>query len=236
MKHVLLSFRVLRGKRLLPLNLQTDPLTGAQHFGAPACILTRRGARRSRRRTSRAIMKLRPLFFSFVLLLVAASSAVAQGGPGRPDDSHHRGGPGQEYRRGGPNDGPVAKLLRHQTDLDLTDDQVRQLREIDRKMDEQNRPYVAQLLRIRKDMNVRPGVRPEDMTDAERAEFQSHMQEARPLWEQIRKNNRAAMHQVGDILDARQKAALREMLEKQRNPRERNGSPGPERSHDRRGN
>jgi hypothetical protein len=181
-------------------------------------------------------MKLRTLFFSFVLLLVAASTAVAQGGPGRSDDGHRRGGPGQESRRGGPNDGPVAKLLRHHTDLGLSDDQVRQLREIDRRMDEQNRPFVAQLLRIRKDMNVRPGVRPEDMTDAEREEFQSHMAEARPLWEQIRKNNRAAMHEVGNVLDAKQKAALRELLEKQRkNPGERNGSPDPERSHDGRG-
>lgn len=180
-------------------------------------------------------MTLRTFFFSLALLLVAASTAVAQGEPGRTDDSHHRGGPGQESHRGGPKDGPVAKLLRHHTELGLTDDQVRQLREIDRKMDEQNRPYVAQLLRIRKDMDVRPGVRPEDMTDAEREEFQSHMQEARPLWEQIRKNNRAAMHEVGNVLDAQQKAALRELLQKQRNPRERNGSSGPERSHSRRG-
>jgi hypothetical protein len=180
-------------------------------------------------------MTLRTPFFSLALLLVAASTAVAQGGPSRTDDSHRRGAPEEEYRRGGPRDGPVAKLLRHHTDLGLTDDQVRQLREIDRKMDEQNRPFVAQLLRIRKDMNVRPGVRPEDMTDAEREEFQSHMAAARPLWEQIRKNNRAAMHEVGNVLDAKQKAALRELLEKQQNPRERNGSPGPERSHSRRG-
>jgi hypothetical protein len=180
-------------------------------------------------------MTLRTLFLSLALLLATGSAAVAQGGPGRPDDGHRRGGPGQESRRGGPNDGPVAKLLRHQADLGLTDDQVRQLREIDRKMDEQNRPYVAQLLRIRKDMNVRPGVRPEDMTDAERQEFQSHMEAARPLWEQIRKNNRAAMHEVGDVLDGKQKAALRELLERQRNPRERNGSPDPGRSHNERG-
>lgn len=180
-------------------------------------------------------MTLRTLFLSLALLVVAASAAVAQGGPDGRGDRRGHDGPGQEFRRGGPRDGPVAKLLRHQADLGLSDDQVRQLQEIDRKMDEQNRPYVAQLLRIRKDMNVRPGVRPEDMTDAERAEFQSHMQEARPLWEQIRKNNRAAMHQVGNVLDTRQKAALREMLEQQRNQRERNGNPGPERSHIERG-
>lgn len=160
-------------------------------------------------------MRLRILLFSLVLMGVATSTVAAQ--TGRERDQH---------RRRGSDAGPVPELLRHRTELRLSDDQVRRLQEIDAKMEEQNRPYVAQLLQIRRDMQVRPGVRPEKMTEAERAEFQRHLEEARPLWNQIRKNNHAAMREVGGVLDEEQKALLRKLLRK---PREQNGSPGPER-------
>ena len=154
-------------------------------------------------------------------LLIALMAAVA------PSVAAQRGQEGNQHRRNPAEPGPVAELLRHRAELSLSDEQTRQLQEIDRRMDERNRPYVAQLLEIRRDMHVRPGVDKDEMTSAEREEFQQSMAKARPIWEQIRKNNHAAMRQVGDVLNSEQKAHLRELLRK---PRERNGSPGPERS------
>jgi len=154
-------------------------------------------------------------------LLIALMAAVA------PSVAAQRGQEGNQHRRNPAEPGPVAELLRHRAELSLSDEQTRQLQEIDRRMDERNRPYVAQLLEIRRDMHVRPGVDKDEMTSAEREEFQQSMAKARPIWEQIRKNNHAAMRQVGEVLNSEQKAHLRELL---RTSKERNGSPGPERS------
>lgn len=182
------------------------------------------------------VMILRIVFLWLALLGVAVSTSAAQRGQGRPGEPDGRARQEQrDHRRGGPDDGPVPKLLRHRAELGLTDEQTRRLQEIDRKMEEQNRPYVEKLIQIRREMRGRPGVRPENMTEAERAAFQSQMEAARPLWDQIRKNNHAAMHEVGEVLSAEQKAQLRELLEKQEKQREQNGSPGPDRSRPGRG-
>jgi Spy/CpxP family protein refolding chaperone len=165
-------------------------------------------------------MKSRILYLVIALMTAVAPSVMAQ-----------RGQEGNQHRRHS-EIGPVAELLRHRTELKLSEEQTRQLQEIDRRMDEQNRPYVEQLLQIRRSLHVRPGVRKEEMTDAEREEFRESMGRAAPLWEQIRKNNHAAMRQVGEVLNSEQKAHLRELL---RTSKERNGSPGPERSQRRRG-
>ena len=178
-------------------------------------------------------MKLLILSLWLVLSGLAVTTTSAQSGQDPAGGSSDRSGQeNSQRRRRGAEAGAVPKLLRHRADLGLTDDQVRQLQEIDRTMQDRNRPYVEQLLRIRHEMQVRPGVEPRDMTESERKEFQSHVEQARPLWEQISKNNHAAMREVGDVLNAEQKAQLREMLRK---PREKNGSPGPERSQSGRG-
>ena len=160
-------------------------------------------------------MKLRILYLVIALMAAVAPSVAAQ-----------RGQEGNQNRRHAET-GPVAELLRQRTALKLSDEQTRQLQEIDRRMDEQNKPYVAQLLQIRRGLHMRPGVRKEEMTDAEREEFKQSMEKAGPLWEQIRNNNHAAMRKVGEVLNSEQKAQLRDLL---RTSRERNGSPGPERS------
>jgi hypothetical protein len=168
-------------------------------------------------------MKLRILILLLLLTGGAFGAAPAQDRP-RPEGSDRGQQQGTQHRRN--EAGAVPKLLRHRADLALTDDQVEKLQEIDRKLDDQNRPYVRQLIKIRHDMKVRSGVKPEDMTSAEREELRSHLEQARPLWEQISKNNHAAMREVGEVLNDQQKAQLRDLLRK---PRERNGSPGPER-------
>lgn len=168
-------------------------------------------------------MKLRILILLLALTGGALTAASAQGG--RPDGPDRGSQQGSQHRRSS-EAGAVPKLLRHRADLALTDDQVEKLREIDRRLEEQNRPYVQQLIRIRHDMKLRSGVKPEEMTDEEREELRSHLAQARPLWEQISKNNHAAMREVGEVLNDQQKSQLRDLLRK---PRERNGSPGPER-------
>jgi hypothetical protein len=168
-------------------------------------------------------MKLRILILLLALTGGALTAASAQGGG--PDGPGRGAQQGSQHRRSS-EAGAVPKLLRHRADLALTDDQVEKLREIDRRLEEQNRPYVQQLIRIRHDMKLRSGVKPEDMTDEERQELRSHLAQARPLWEQISKNNHAAMREVGEVLNDQQKSQLRDLLRK---PRERNGSPGPER-------
>lgn len=169
-------------------------------------------------------MTLKILILLLALTGGAFTAASAQNGS-RPGESERGQQQGTQHRRNN-EAGAVPKLLRHRADLGLTDDQVEKLRAIDRRLDEQNRPYVQQLIKIRHDMKVRSGVKPEDMTDEEREELRSHLAQARPLWEQISKNNHAAMREVGDVLNDEQKSQLRDLLRK---PRERNGSPGPER-------
>lgn len=97
--------------------------------------------------------------------------------------------------------GPVDVLLRQRDPLGFTPEQVTRLRAIDQGMRERNRPLVEQLLRIRGEV---------------RAERGRRAKEARPLLRQIRENNRAAMREVGTILSAEQKTAVRKMLRERR--------------------
>lgn len=159
-------------------------------------------------------MKFKIFTLWLALVAMAMPAASAQSGHSRPDGSSHSSR--------GADAGPIPELLRHRAELGLNAEQAKALREIDRKMEVQNRPFVEKLLRIRRGMHVRPGVKPSEMTAEERKEFEGRMAEARPLWEKIRENNHAAMREVGDVLNSEQKTQLKELLRKSR---EKNGSP-----------
>ena len=111
-------------------------------------------------------------------------------------------------------DGPVQFLLRNRVVLSLTTDQVTRLQEIDREMEERNRPFVMQLLQIRRQIPRR--VRESQMTPAQLEAYRAQLRAAQPLLEQIRENNHVAMRGVGNVLTEPQKTRLREILSAER--------------------
>lgn len=122
--------------------------------------------------------------------------------------------------------GPVETLLEMRESLALTATQVASLERIDAAMDTQNRPLVRQLSAIRRQIRAL-GPRSE-MSTEQRARFEAHLEEARPLMRQIEQNNRSAMKQVGRLLTKEQKdqveEVLRERTDRRRNDDSRRGS------------
>lgn len=122
--------------------------------------------------------------------------------------------------------GPFDLLLAHRAELGLDDAQVGRLLEIRAIVEERNAPLVARLVAMRREIG--PGVAPRAMSRRERAEFRYRLQTARPLVEQIRANNRAAMRAIGDVLTDSQKEALRGLVaqRRERGLAPRQGPPG----------
>lgn len=125
--------------------------------------------------------------------------------------------------------GPVEKLLRHRADLNLSEAQVARLEEINRRMEERNRPLVRQLVEMRRQWGPEFRRSRHDMTPEQRAELSRRMEEARPLVEQIHENNRSAMREVGEVLNPEQKASVREMLRRSKEHHEKRKRHGSER-------
>ena len=111
-------------------------------------------------------------------------------------------------------DGPVEFLLRNRVVLSLNTDQVTRLQEIDRQMTERNRPYVMQLLQIRRQIPRR--ARESEMTPQQVEAYRAQLRAAQPLLERIRENNHVAMMDVGKVLTEPQKTRLREILSAER--------------------
>lgn len=143
--------------------------------------------------------RLRSLLLLVFALAVPAAALAQKGPPERGDGREHRG--------------PVEMLLRDRAELGLSEDQVQRLQVVKRQMEEKNRPMVTELLRIRREVDFPQRTRPEEMTPAQREAFQRHIEQARPLLDQIHRNNREAMKSVGDILTAEQKAKIRVKIE-----------------------
>jgi hypothetical protein len=122
--------------------------------------------------------------------------------------------------------GPVEKLIRNRVELQLTDEQVSRLEQVDARMRERNRPYVQRLIELRHGSHFEPHARREEMTAEQRAEFDRRVAEVRPLLDRIHENNRAAMKEVGAVLNPEQKARLRVMLRESRERHERADSAG----------
>lgn len=107
--------------------------------------------------------------------------------------------------------GPVDALLKHRTELRLTDDQVTRLRAIDQRLEEQNRALREQLRANGLDAARERGRRTRELSEQERDQLRERMQAARPVMERIRENNRAARDQVRQVLTPEQQDRLRNL-------------------------
>jgi hypothetical protein len=147
------------------------------------------------------------LLVTVLLLLLAGAGAELQG---------------QQQRSAGDDDpGPITTLLGLQEELDLTADQVARLREIDLRMDGVNQPLVERLMEIRGRIRALGPRR--EMTPENRALFDSYVAEARPLMRRIGENNKAAMEEVGNVLNQEQKDTIARLLKERFQNRDRSG-------------
>jgi Spy/CpxP family protein refolding chaperone len=122
----------------------------------------------------------------------------------------------------GPNQGPVAHLLRLQDELALTPAQVGRLQQIDARMDQQNQPLVAQLSQVRSRIRA---MGPREQLSAERREqLELQVEEFRRILRQIERNNHAAMKQVGNVLTPPQQERLGTILKERETASGRNNN------------
>jgi len=144
----------------------------------------------------------------FALLLTPLAGEAQQSG-------QPRSGPPQDVRRFDPRDtGPVALLLRNRAELKLTADQVTRLQDIDTQVELKNRPFVTQLVEMRRTMpRLQRGTAP---TPEQREAFETQMRAAEPLMKSIDENWKTAMRQVGQILTEEQKARIHALVDNER--------------------
>lgn len=164
------------------------------------------------------------LWLALALMLAPAPLAAQQSQDTARAAPHH-------WARG---HGAVEKLLRHRAELNLSAAQVARLEEINERMEEHNRPLVRQLVEMRRHWGPEFRRSRREMTPEQRAELSRRMEAARPLMEKIHENNRAAMREVGELLNTEQKAAVRKMLHKGKHRHEQHRRGKPE--HNERGN
>jgi hypothetical protein len=158
------------------------------------------------------------LWLALALMVAPAPLAAQQSPDTAPAAPHH-------WSRG---HGPVEKLLRHRAELNLSAAQVARLEEINQRMEERNRPLVRQLVEMRREWGPEFRRSRREMTPEQREELHRRMKEARPLFERIHENNRAAMREVGEVLNEEQKVMVREMVRKahEKHGRGKRGEPG----------
>jgi hypothetical protein len=143
------------------------------------------------------------ILLAFGLMLTPLASEAQQ--PSQPQPQN-RQGPTQ-VRRFDPRDtGPVALLLRNRAELKLTAEQVTRLQEIDVQVELKNRPFVTQLVEMRRHLPRIP--RGQEPTPQQREAFVAQMRAAEPLMKSIDENWKTAMRQVGQILTEEQKAKI----------------------------
>jgi Spy/CpxP family protein refolding chaperone len=149
------------------------------------------------------------IVLAFALLLTPLAGEAQQQGQPRS------GPPQQDVRRFDPRDtGPVALLLRNRAELKLTAEQVTRLQEIDAQVEVKNRPFVTQLVEMRRTL-PRPQ-RGREPTPEQREAFVAQMRAAEPLMKSIDENWKSAMRQVGQILTEEQKAKIHALVANER--------------------
>lgn len=119
--------------------------------------------------------------------LLALPAAVSAQGPGGP------GG------RGGMRGGVAAMALEHKADLNLTDEQVAKLQDIQKKLDEKNKPLREKMEKQTNGASFR------DLTDEQREAL-------RPIMEDLRENSRKSADEVREVLTKEQQDKLRELM------------------------
>lgn len=141
------------------------------------------------------------ILLGFCLLLTPLASEAQ-----RPSQPENRSGPPQGRIFDPRDTGPVALLLRNRAELKLTAEQVTRLQEIDVQVELKNRPFVTQLVEMRRQLPRVP--RGHEPTPEQREAFRAQMRAAEPLMKSIDEHWKAAMRQVGQILTEEQKSKI----------------------------
>lgn len=162
----------------------------------------------------RAMMKLAG---SAAMAMMLAVPLAAQETPTEAGDPMMRQGPAAMARN------PVAVVLEHREQLELTADQVRALEALATRLDEENGPRRARLEEAFGDAD------PRTMTAEERRAHRDRMQELAPVHQEMRTANRAAMAEVRELLTDVQEAALPTLMRRGPDGRRGPGMPGMQR-------
>jgi hypothetical protein len=147
------------------------------------------------------------VLLAFVLTAVPAAAQ----GPGRGPGPIPGQGP-VRLQDGAPGRGPVELLLERRGPLALSDVQVAELEAIAAGLRQRNEPLIRELLARRQELRALQGLRPRNMTQGQRELLARHAARARPLMEQVRRNNHRAMEQVGAVLTPAQRVEVRAWL------------------------
>ncbi len=128
-------------------------------------------------------------YAAMLTLLLLPSLALAQG------------------RRGGRGMGPDAMqrnviqvMIEHKTELSLTNDQIAKLEPIGKKLEEQNKPILEEMLKLRQS-----GGNARDITEEQRQQMRTQM-------EKVQENREAALKDARDVLTEEQLSKLREVM------------------------
>jgi hypothetical protein len=135
--------------------------------------------------------------YGFLLVLLLLPSVVlAQGG--------RRGG---RMGPGGAQRNIVEVIINQKAELELTAAQIASLEPIAKKLDEQNKPVLEELQKLRGS-----GTNPREMSEEQRAQL-------RPLMEKMREHREAALKEAQLVLTDAQKEKLRNLLQERREGR-----------------
>lgn len=144
---------------------------------------------------------------ALALMLLAAPLAAQGGGRGPAMGRGMRGGgPGAMARN------PVAVVLDHRADLELTDDQVQKLETLREHVQQANEPRWQQLKEAFGDAD------PRSMSVEERQALRERMQALQPVREEIRAANREAMDEVHELLTDEQETQLHGIMRRAGGP------------------
>jgi hypothetical protein len=125
-----------------------------------------------------------------LVLLLLPTVALAQG-EGRPGRREHAG------KRGN----VIQMMIEHKADLALTAEQIAKLEPIGKKLEEQNKPVVEEMQKIRGTTNVR------ELSQEQREQMRAQMGK-------LREHRKAAMTEANTILTQEQQTKLRDMMQK----------------------
>jgi DNA anti-recombination protein RmuC len=169
--------------------------------------------------------------YMVALSVLAAAPLAAQQSP-RPGAEGQPGrrweqGPGHERRA------PFQRLIEHRQQLELTDAQVARLQAIGARLEEQNRPLVAQLQQQRERFMEQRRAQMEKLSPEQRRDTLRALRTAgrrreipdamRPPMEQMRRNIHAAREEVQGVLTPQQKERARELMREGRRGEGRRG-------------
>jgi LTXXQ motif family protein len=135
-------------------------------------------------------------YVSTIILLLLPTVVLAQG-------------EGRRTRRGmeGMQANVIQVIIDHKADLSLTANQIAKLEPIARKLEEQNKPVIAEMQKVRGNTNVR------ELSQEQRDQM-------RPQMQKLRDHRQAALTEAKTVLTQEQQTKLRDFV-RVRTPRRR---------------